>query len=369
MSVQRVEETVEEWLKQRLQPLVRTIDAEGNYPGEFLKEMFSESYVWNRGEGDRENENLQALALIEKTAAVCGSTAFAVWCHTAAMLYIRNGQSDYLKNEILPKLENGQLLGGTGLSNPMKYYGGLERLHLKAEPLPDGDGYQVHGTLPFISNLGQDHWFGIIAEVSGETSREASGEPSSRRIMALIPCHAAGLTMEERVNFLGLNGTATYTCRFDGVRVGKEWILAENADSLVNQIRSGFVVSQIGLSLGLTRSAIDCMYRMKQKQNGANQYLPVQPEGLESRWITLREKAYHLAKVEQFSDEDWREVLQARLESAYLALDAAQADFLHCGGAGYLFHSDPSRRLREAYFVAVVTPSVKHLEKLLQVCW
>ncbi|MFE4240605.1 hypothetical protein [Peribacillus butanolivorans] len=38
---------------------------------------------------------------------------------------------------------------------------------------------------------------------------------------------------------------------------------------------------------------------------------------------------------------------------------------MHNGSAGYLKDSAPSRRLREAYFFANLTPTVKHLEKVL----
>ncbi|GAJ97675.1 acyl-CoA/acyl-ACP dehydrogenase [Geomicrobium sp. JCM 19055] len=63
-------------------------------------------------------------------------------------------------------MESGKVLGGTGLSNPMKNYANLEPLHLKARKV-DG-GYEVKGTLPSVSNLGEDHWFGAVANVENE---------------------------------------------------------------------------------------------------------------------------------------------------------------------------------------------------------
>ena len=66
-----------------------------------------------------------------------------------------------LKQEVLSLLENGETLGATGLSNPMKYYAGLETLHLKAEETETG--YVINGTLPAVSNLDEKHWFGVIA--------------------------------------------------------------------------------------------------------------------------------------------------------------------------------------------------------------
>ena len=54
-------------------------------------------------------------------------------------------------------------LGGTGLSNPMKSFAQIEALLLKATPVEGG--YLVNGTLPWVSNLAPDHYFGAIAAV------------------------------------------------------------------------------------------------------------------------------------------------------------------------------------------------------------
>jgi hypothetical protein len=38
---------------------------------------------------------------------------------------------------------------------------------------------------------------------------------------------------------------------------------------------------------------------------------------------------------------------------------------LHCGARGYIATAPAQRRLREAYFVAIVTPATKQLKKML----
>lgn len=103
------------------------------------------------------------MKLVEETAKVCMTTAFTIWCHLAALTYLRTCENAYLKNLLLPLLENGKVLGATGLSNPMKSYAGLESLRLKAERV--SEGFVINGHLPSVSNLGQNHWFGIVASV------------------------------------------------------------------------------------------------------------------------------------------------------------------------------------------------------------
>jgi alkylation response protein AidB-like acyl-CoA dehydrogenase len=44
---------------------------------------------------------------------------------------------------------------------------------------------------------------------------------------------------------------------------------------------------------------------------------------------------------------------------------AAHASMLHAGARGYLKSSPVQRRMREAYFVGIVTPATKQLRKML----
>ena len=60
-----------------------------------------------------------------------------------------------------------------------------------------------------------------------------------------------------------------------------------------------------------------------------------------------------------------RAVLEARLASSELTLQATKAAVLHGGARGYLEHSGIARRQREGNFVALITPSIRHLRQEL----
>ena len=47
------------------------------------------------------------------------------------------------------------------------------------------------------------------------------------------------------------------------------------------------------------------------------------------------------------------------------SVGAAHAAMLHCGARGYVAGAAAQRRLRESYFVAIVTPAIKQLKKML----
>ncbi|GAE94341.1 butyryl-CoA dehydrogenase [Gracilibacillus boraciitolerans JCM 21714] len=244
------------------------------------------------------------------------------------------------------------MLGGTGLSNPMKFYGGMEELHLKATRTEGG--YLVSGALPSVSNLDDNHWFGIVAEVEG-----------AQRLMAYVCCDAEGLRLKEKIGYLGLNGSATYACQFKNVFIPEKWIISEDADTFIEQVRPAFVFYQIPLGLGVTAAAIRSIHRARAKQGGCNRYLPIQATELEQELEALQEQTYKLAGETNNFPSIWKELLQTRLDVVNLTSKAVHANMVHSGSAAYISKSDPARRLRESYFLINLTPTVRHLEKLL----
>lgn len=336
---------LDDLIQKQLKPFVRKIDSEAYYAEDFLKSIGKAGLLNSQNGVDFSKE----IRVVEEIAKVCMTTAFNLWCHLAALTYIRNSENFHLRNEILPQLEDGSLLGGTGLSNPMKYYAGLETLHLKA--IKTSEGLVVNGHLPSVSNLGSDHWFGIIAEVNPD-----------QRIMAVVPCNVEGLTLKAKLEYMAVNGSATYSCSFNEVKIPEKWIVSHNADDFVKIIRPAFVLYQIPLGLGVSEVCIKSIQQVCNKQGGCNQFLSVKPEDLAEELHRIREKVYQTAKDPL---SKWNDLLQLRRSIVYLTSNATHGEMLHQGGAGYLQNSAPSRRLRESYFLVNLTPTLKHLEKML----
>ncbi len=334
-------------LQQELKPLVRAIDEKAYYPREFLLQLGRNGFLSSEDKTVAEAA-VQEVKVVQQVSSYCMTTGFNLWCHMAALTYVRHTENKELKERFLPALENGEILGATGLSNPMKFYADLEKLHLKAERV--NGGYKLNGALPAVSNLGEDHWFGAVASENG------------RRIMVFVPCSDENLQLKEKVSYLGLNGSATFACRFDGVFIPDSQVLAEDADTFVQKIRPYFVTYQVPVGLGVIEAAIRSVEKCVNKQSGANQYLPVQAEDLQVRFDAVQEQFRDLLET----GVSWKGILSVRKDTVYLTMDAVHAAMMHAGGSAYLQTSADGRRLREAYFFMNLTPTVKHLEKMFQ---
>ena len=347
----------------QLAPQVADIDLKGRYPRHFMHlvgELGGYQQAVAPEYGGTGNGLKAAVQAIEAISQECLCTGFMAWCQIACTWYMQNSDNAYLKQNLLPLVATGKVLGGTGLSNPMKHFAGIEKIALVAERRPGG--YVLNGMLPWVSNLGAGHHFGIAARLAD----------SDDYLMAIASDELEGLSLRCNAHFIALEGSNTYSCIFRDVFVPDKLILAAPCEEYVNRIRPGFILTQVGMGLGLVASCIQIMERANQRYGHVNCFLDEQVEDIAASLAITREKTYAIAtQISQqgcdrpISKQVIKQVIQARIEASELSLRAANAAMLHVGARGYLHGGIAERKLRESYFVAIVTPALKQLKKML----
>ncbi|MDP1656588.1 MAG: acyl-CoA dehydrogenase family protein [Hylemonella sp.] len=340
-----------------LQQQVEAIDRQGHYPAAVLQQLaalgaMSAHLDAHAGPGSYALA-IQAMAEVSR---VCGATGFMMWCQAVCGLYMQQSGNPALMGEALMEHASGVGLGGTALSNPMKSYAQIESLLLKATPVEGG--YLVNGTLPWVSNLGPDHYFGAIAAVvEGDA-------PADKEVMFLLRCDAPGVELRECPSFSAMEGTGTYAVRVKDLFIGADEIMADPAKPYIARIRAAFVMLQCGMAVGITQGAIDSMWTVEPQLGHVNQFLEDRPATLQAELDALTARVMKMAETPfDPSTEFFIDVLDARAHGAELCLRAAQSALMHQGARGYLMSSDVQRRVRESHFVAIVTPAIKHLRK------
>ncbi|MBD1910018.1 MULTISPECIES: acyl-CoA dehydrogenase family protein [unclassified Leptolyngbya] len=355
-------ETVKATVAQTLAPAAATIDAQGIYPREFMQQLghlggFGQTVTpafGGQGQGFR-----SAIQVIETVSQACLCTGFITWCHIACVWYTQNSENLALKQALLPAIATGTQFAATGLSNPMKHFAAIEKIALVAERR--AGGYVINGLLPWVSNLGPGHVFAVAAQIAG----------TEDYLMAVVSDRIPGLTLKPTAHFIALEGSNTFSCQFRDVFVADEWVLAAPCADYIERIKSGFVLAQVGMGLGLVQACVESMERSNRRYGHVNGYLDDSYDAIAPDLERLRAQTYALADhlngdSAPSSPGFFRQVVQARADASVLSLRAAQAAMLHAGARSYLLDSPEARRLREANFVAIVTPALKHLKKLLK---
>ena len=197
-----------------------------------------------------------AIAAMTEVSRVCGATGFMVWCHDVCGLYMEQSGNPALGGQTLERHATGQTLGATGMSNPMKTFAGIETLLLKARRV-DGS-YIVNGALPWVSNLGPDHYFGAVAALEPDGSHP--GEAGE--IMFIVRCDAPGVELRHCPSFSAMEGTNTYAVRLTDhvVRAGN--LVADPVRPFIGRIRAAFILLQCGMGLGVAQGGIDSMWQV-----------------------------------------------------------------------------------------------------------
>jgi alkylation response protein AidB-like acyl-CoA dehydrogenase len=280
-----------------------------------------------------------------------------MWCQNVCSLYIEQSGNAALIERRLDAHIRGETLGGTGMSNPMKTFAGIERMLLKGQRVRGG--YVVNGSLPWVSNIGKGHYLGAVCHVESQARNDAS-----HQVMFLLDCSAPGVTLMHCPTFSGMEGTSTYGVRAINLFVSDAEIIADPAVPYIQRIKGAFVLLQTGMGLGVVQGAIDSMWQVEQQLGHVNQFLEQRPDELQAELDSLRTRVVRLAATPYDTHRDYfLEVLDARAHCGELSLRATQSALLHQGARGYLMNAAPQRRIREAHFVAIVTPAIKHLRK------
>ncbi len=335
----------------RLAPAANRIDREGYYPIDIMAELGQAGAF--AGHLDRYGQRFGlSLSAMQAISRRCGATGFMTWCQDVCGLYMEQSGNPALQAR-LAEHAAGQRFGGTALSNPMKALTRIEAMALRARKVPGG--YRVSGVLPWVSHIREGQYCGVIAGVDRDDGSR------SHEIMFL-------LDIDERVQlgecpaFSGMEGTSTWSIHLDDYLVTEDQLIADPARPFVQKIRGAFVLLQVGIAAGVIEASIAACREVETSLGHVNQYLHNRPDELQAEFDELSTRAAQLSATPFETDRDFLlDVLDVRTQGAELSLKASQSALLHQGARGYLMTSNPQRLIREAHFVAIVTPAIKHL--------
>lgn len=268
----------------------------------------------------------------ESLAAACGSTHFVQAQHQGGIGFLLRGNPQLLRPEHL----SGRCLCGVAFAH-------LRRPESPVTVETTGDGWIFRGEAPWFTG------WGLMDEVvlAGRDERGLD-------IYALVGLFQEGVTMLESPTLSAIQASSTVGLRLHELKVPRSsLVLSQTLEEMaLRDFRSQ--LGYTALPLGLVREA--------------------------SRWVSnesvrerLGERAADLRRRALAWSDRPQEALEIRASANLLALQAAQAAVVSCGGQANQLQHPANRLLRESsfYFLTQLNGPLREvaLEKLVLQDW
>ena len=282
-----------------------------------------------------------SCAVLEEVARRCLASAFSAWAHTVVAEYLSLSSSAALRAEVR-RLRRAETIGSTAMAPAMQHLVGLADLGVGFRH--DGASLVVDGAVRWASNLFAEGFLVVVG---------AAGPGGTRAVLA-IASDAPGVHAGAPLELLALGATRSSSLRFDGVALDPSWVVSADFEPFLRAVKPRFLLLQSSFCVGLARAALE----------GAQAGLGRGSSVFESEHDRLCAdldvlRTRHRRLVEHPGPT--RAVVAHRLEVARLAQLAVDVELRITGGSGYLASSSTARRLREAAFLPIQSPTEGHL--------
>ena len=331
-----------------LAPMASEYEAESRFPREKFRLLGKSGLLglpyperWG-GSGVSYEVYLQVL---EEIAAAWMTVAVGMSVHTLSCFPLANYGTDEQREEWLPALLEGDLLGGYALSEPDA---GSDAAALSTRAVRDGDEYVVTGTKAWITHAGQADFYTLMVRTSDDGGRGITcllADAATDGLVAGTPEHKMGLT-----------GSPTAQLRLEGARVpaarrmGEEGLGLRIALDALNSGRLGIAACATGLAQAALDEAV--AYAAGRSQfgrpiiefQGLEFLLADMAAAVESARATYLEAARRRDRGLPFRRQASIAKLVATDAAMRVTTDAVQV----LGGAGYTRDFPVERYMREA---------------------
>lgn len=281
-----------------------------------------------------------SFQIICEISHVCVAQAFSTWAHRMAIEYLSQWSTPLTDETLLPALRGGQRPGATAMAAALAAKLGLGTLGVRARR--EGDHVVLDGKVRWASNLFDDAVVVLPATFDDDTSAAIA-----------LPLRTPGVRVDAPPALLALDGTASSSLTLERVRLDAGHVISTDLDAFLAGVRRSFLLLQSAFCVGLTEAALDATVL-----EGVNTVFAPDRERVATRLEALRAQ---LTGLLADPGAQHRAVLSARLTAAEVASNATALEGRVRGGAGYVRASSTARRMREAAFLPIQSPTEAQL--------
>ncbi len=352
-QTQLLQRTVREFAQAEVAPAAEELDRTHSFPYEIVAKMASLGWMgipFPEDVGGAGGTSLQYAVAVEELTRVDSSVAITLCAHTSLgtqPIYLFG--SDAQKQEWLPRLCAGEILGAFGLTEPEA---GSDAGNTRTRArLQDGD-WVINGAKQFITNAGTD-----ISGVVCITARTDDEEVSN----LIVANGTAGYEQAEPYRKMGWNASDTRPLTFTDCRVPEANLLGPRGKGF-HQFLHVLDIGRIGVAamgVGLAQGALDqaLAYAKERRAFGQpiSKFQSIQAKlaDMATEIAAARLLVYHAAWLKDQAKPFSLVAAQAKLKTGRLAVKAADEAVQIHGGYGYIEEYPVCRFYRDAKILTI----------------
>jgi short/branched chain acyl-CoA dehydrogenase len=352
-----LQRTVREFAQAEVAPAAEELDRTKSFPYEIVAKMASLGWMgipFPEEVGGAGGSSLQYAVAVEELTRVDSSVAITLCAHTSLgtqPIYLFG--SDAQKEEWLPRLCAGEILGAFGLTEPEA---GSDAGNTRTRArLQDGE-WVIDGAKQFITNAGTDI-SGVVC-ITANTGDPAHPDEISNLIVAN---GTPGYEQAEPYRKMGWNASDTRPLTFTSCRVPEENLLGMRGKGF-HQFLRVLDIGRIGVAamgVGLAQGALDqaLAYAKERRAFGKpiSKFQAIQAKlaDLATEIEAARLLTYRAAWLKDEGRPFALTAAQAKLKTGRLAVKAADEAVQIHGGYGYIEEYPVCRFYRDAKILTI----------------
>jgi alkylation response protein AidB-like acyl-CoA dehydrogenase len=354
---QLIQRTVREFAEGEIAPVAEELDRTKSFPYEIVSKLAGLGLMgipFPQSCGGGGGDTLAYVLVVEELARVDSSVAITLCAHTSLgtqPIYLFG--SEQQKQEWLPRLCAGEIIGAFGLTEPEA---GSDAGNTRTRARLDGGEWVIDGAKQFITNAGTDI-SGVVC-ITALTGEQGGAKEISNLIVAN---GTPGYEQGQPYRKMGWNASDTRPLTFTDCRVPQENLLGPRGQGL-RQFLKVLDIGRIGVAamgVGLAQGALDqALAYAKQRQafgKPISKYQAIAAKLADmSTEIAAGRLLVHKAALEKDAGENFTlTAAQAKLKTGRLAVRCAEEAVQIHGGYGYIEEYPVCRFYRDAKILTI----------------
>ncbi|MGA9859188.1 MAG: acyl-CoA dehydrogenase family protein [Solirubrobacteraceae bacterium] len=348
-----LQRTVREFARAEVAPAAEQLDATKSFPYEIVAKMAQLGWMgipFPEEVGGAGGSSLQYAIAVEELTRVDSSVAITLCAHTSLgtqPIYLFG--SDAQREEWLPRLCAGEILGAFGLTEPEA---GSDAGNTRTRALLQDGEWVIDGAKQFITNAGTE-----ISGVVCITAKTGDDEISN----LIVPNGTPGYEQAAPYRKMGWNASDTRPLTFTDCRVPEENLLGGRGRGF-HQFLQVLDIGRIGVAamgVGLAQGALDeaLAYAKERRAFGKpiSKFQAIQAKlaDIATEIAAARLLTYHAAWLKDQGRPFSLVAAQAKLKTGRLAVRAADEAVQIHGGYGYIEEYPVCRFYRDAKILTI----------------